>query len=207
MRRSRLIRRSRQFRLGVLDSEKQVRDRLAYPDVLRCVRPGPPAPQVEAGKEAARWIACEVCEERLLSLFPSSGDADSIDHFIEGETLVDSLGDAKSLCSMRPCAGAYGSGLGGCRRVANGWAWRWADFKPAGGGGLLIPSASYFATASIHLVPGVLSATSLGRSCSESPHALALSPWGLARSARLLRALLTCKATPSKSQPCVPVLG
>mmetsp|Transcript_95534 Transcript_95534/g.308124 ORF Transcript_95534/g.308124 Transcript_95534/m.308124 type:complete len:232 (-) Transcript_95534:155-850(-) len=60
--------------------------------------------RLSAGKRAAKYIACGVCEERVLSLFPGEGDADMIARFLEGESLTESLGDAKGLCGMRDLA-------------------------------------------------------------------------------------------------------
>mmetsp|Transcript_15710 Transcript_15710/g.23916 ORF Transcript_15710/g.23916 Transcript_15710/m.23916 type:complete len:261 (+) Transcript_15710:1-783(+) len=60
--------------------------------------------RVSAGKRAAKYIACEVCEERSLSLFPNTGDVDEIGAFMDVEHFSDKLSDAKTLCGMRSLA-------------------------------------------------------------------------------------------------------
>lgn len=65
--------------------------------------------RLRAGKRAAKYIACGVCEERVLSLFPTSADADSISRIIDGDTLKEFLGDAKQLCGMRDLARLFRS--------------------------------------------------------------------------------------------------
>ncbi|CAK0868690.1 unnamed protein product [Prorocentrum cordatum] len=59
--------------------------------------------RVSAGKRAAKYIACTVCEERVAALFPSDADADQIGRVVEAE-IGDHLGDAKTLCAMKPLA-------------------------------------------------------------------------------------------------------
>lgn len=59
--------------------------------------------RVSAGKRAAKYIACTVCEERVAALFPANADADQIGHVVEAE-LGEHLGDAKTLCAMKGLA-------------------------------------------------------------------------------------------------------
>lgn len=73
--------------------------------------------RVSAGKQAAKYIACGVCEERLMELFvtlvPGPGDRlpdeDSVTQFLDGDGLGDALGDAKSVCEMRDLAKLFRS--------------------------------------------------------------------------------------------------
>mmetsp|Transcript_81716 Transcript_81716/g.154319 ORF Transcript_81716/g.154319 Transcript_81716/m.154319 type:complete len:256 (+) Transcript_81716:32-799(+) len=58
---------------------------------------------VTAGKKASKWIACEVCTERLLALFPPEGDNDQIEMILE-MGLAQWLSDAKALCDMKNLA-------------------------------------------------------------------------------------------------------
>merc|ERR1711971_232333 len=60
--------------------------------------------KVSAGKRAAKYIACEVCQERILALFPENGDMESTSNFLESDGLTESLGDSKTLCGMKVLA-------------------------------------------------------------------------------------------------------
>merc|ERR1712232_934941 len=65
--------------------------------------------RVSAGKRAAKYIACSVCEERVLALFPTgSDDVEAIGQVVE-QDLPDQLGDAKKLCEMRGLAKLFRS--------------------------------------------------------------------------------------------------
>merc|ERR1719468_593559 len=59
--------------------------------------------RLSAGKRAAKYLACRVCEERVFTLFPASEDQEAIDQFVD-ESLSEAVGDVKSLCKMRNLA-------------------------------------------------------------------------------------------------------
>lgn len=63
--------------------------------------------RVAAGKRAARHIACDVCEERVLSHFGAMSDSEQVRDVFETGRLVDGLGDVKALCAMKPLAETY----------------------------------------------------------------------------------------------------
>jgi len=60
--------------------------------------------RVAAGKRAAKYIACDVCSERVLALFAAKADDDEIDRIFEAGSLGDWLGDVKGLCGMKGLA-------------------------------------------------------------------------------------------------------
>jgi len=62
--------------------------------------------RVAAGKRAAKYIACEVCEERVLDLLPwrPAIDVEGIDRLLESGTFAESLGEVKQLCGMKHLA-------------------------------------------------------------------------------------------------------
>lgn len=62
--------------------------------------------RVSAGKRAAKYIACNVCEERVLALIPPGGDLDMISPVVENN-LGDWIGDTKGLCEMRGLANLF----------------------------------------------------------------------------------------------------
>eukprot|EP00928_Gymnodinium_smaydae_P088648 TRINITY_DN72712_c0_g1_i1.p1 TRINITY_DN72712_c0_g1~~TRINITY_DN72712_c0_g1_i1.p1 ORF type:complete len:245 (-),score=50.66 TRINITY_DN72712_c0_g1_i1:40-732(-) len=59
--------------------------------------------RVSAGKRAAKYIACDMCEERIVGLFAKASDAESVTRVLEDD-FGEALGDAKKLCGMRDVA-------------------------------------------------------------------------------------------------------
>jgi len=62
--------------------------------------------RVAAGKRAAKYIHCEVCEEVVLDLLPwrPAIDVEGIDRLLESGKFAEALGEAKKLCGMKHLA-------------------------------------------------------------------------------------------------------
>jgi len=66
--------------------------------------------RVSAGRRAARHIACDVCEERVLQLLPTKRpDADVIWRLFEAGAFQERLADVKNFCKMRDLADLFRS--------------------------------------------------------------------------------------------------
>lgn len=62
---------------------------------------------VEAGKRAGRHIACDVCSERVMALFPVRAEGEEIGRIFEAGSISEWLGDVKELCAMKPLANLF----------------------------------------------------------------------------------------------------
>eukprot|EP00927_Polykrikos_kofoidii_P060721 TRINITY_DN55643_c0_g1_i1.p1 TRINITY_DN55643_c0_g1~~TRINITY_DN55643_c0_g1_i1.p1 ORF type:complete len:221 (+),score=42.85 TRINITY_DN55643_c0_g1_i1:109-771(+) len=60
--------------------------------------------RVSAGKRAAKYIACEVCEERVFAHFPKKPEEDKVNELFDDGGLADLFGDVKEFCGMRKLA-------------------------------------------------------------------------------------------------------
>lgn len=76
----------------------------AWPDANMAQRT---SERVAAGKRAARHIACDVCEERVLSHFLATFDPEQVREVFESGRLAEGLGDVKELCAMKELAQTY----------------------------------------------------------------------------------------------------
>eukprot|EP00747_Dinoflagellata_sp_TGD_P179239 gnl/TRDRNA2_/TRDRNA2_29733_c0_seq1.p1 gnl/TRDRNA2_/TRDRNA2_29733_c0~~gnl/TRDRNA2_/TRDRNA2_29733_c0_seq1.p1 ORF type:complete len:362 (+),score=99.67 gnl/TRDRNA2_/TRDRNA2_29733_c0_seq1:23-1108(+) len=81
---------------------KHEKDAPEWPDEAMAQRT---TERVSAGKRAAKWIPCEVCQERILDFFPQNGDNDGMRRMIDTTHLEESLSsENKQLCEMRTLA-------------------------------------------------------------------------------------------------------
>jgi len=60
--------------------------------------------RVAAGKRAAKYIACDVCSERVLALFPPKAHDEDMERIFEAGSPSEWLGDVKELCAMKGLA-------------------------------------------------------------------------------------------------------
>lgn len=67
--------------------------------------------RISAGKRAAQYIACSVCEIRVRALFPDAGDADTYLQVFESGSAEEALSNVKDLCNMRDLADIFRSRL------------------------------------------------------------------------------------------------
>lgn len=65
--------------------------------------------RVSAGKRAAKYIACRVCEERVYSLFPPGVSEVELVGQSMDEDVPEKLGDVKALCDMKSLAKLFRS--------------------------------------------------------------------------------------------------
>mmetsp|Transcript_154190 Transcript_154190/g.283888 ORF Transcript_154190/g.283888 Transcript_154190/m.283888 type:complete len:242 (+) Transcript_154190:2-727(+) len=92
------------FAAAKSSSEAESLSSFVWPDATMAQRT---SDRVAAGKRAARHIACDVCEERVMSHFPASFDPEQVREVFESGRLAEGLGDVKALCAMKQLAETY----------------------------------------------------------------------------------------------------
>lgn len=63
--------------------------------------------RVAAGKRAGKYIACQVCEQVVLSKLPRPHDQEQISKFLGGEEFSDQMDDVKATCNMKRLAKTF----------------------------------------------------------------------------------------------------
>eukprot|EP00930_Biecheleria_cincta_P064372 TRINITY_DN49952_c0_g1_i1.p1 TRINITY_DN49952_c0_g1~~TRINITY_DN49952_c0_g1_i1.p1 ORF type:complete len:232 (-),score=64.17 TRINITY_DN49952_c0_g1_i1:58-753(-) len=63
--------------------------------------------RVAAAKRAGKYIACQVCEQVVLSKLPRPHDQEQISKFMGGEEFSEQMDDVKSTCNMKRLAKTF----------------------------------------------------------------------------------------------------